>query len=180
MLQTRIERGTLYKKYLKHVHFALYSGQTSCVVTFQYARFFFQYPEYLGYFSVPWVPVLFFSALSTCVVFQYPEYLGCFSVPWVPRLFFSTLSIWVVFQYPEYLDTLMYVATYLAYGNSAVNPVLYTGLSQTFRAAFRRTLCCCCCYCCRKRRGRNRVQPGLLFQHVVTILSLYRVHVTPA
>ena len=52
------------------------------------------------------------------------------------KLFISSSS----FQYPDILDLINDIALYLAYGNSALNPILYAGLNDAFRAAFKETL----------------------------------------
>ena len=64
----------------------------------------------------------------------------------------------LIFQYPDILNLITYIAMYLAYSNSALNPILYAGLNDAFRAAFKETL----------GFGRSkRVFPGT-YAHVVT------------
>ena len=46
------------------------------------------------------------------------------------------------------------MAVYFAYGNSALNPILYAGLNEAFRTAFKKTLTCA-------DGKRNKVFPGM-------------------
>ena len=56
---------------------------------------------------------------------------------------------------PDYVRyDLKFTFTYLAYFNSAINPVLYAGLNENFRRAFWQLLKCNSC------RQRNKVTPG--------------------
>ncbi|CAC5403024.1 NPFFR2 [Mytilus coruscus] len=58
-------------------------------------------------------------------------------------------------QIPKYVISLKYAAVYLAYFNSALNPIIYAGLNENFRKGFKEA------FKCQLWRKRNQVRPGL-------------------
>lgn len=60
-----------------------------------------------------------------------------FIICWSPQ---QILSFWGLFrsqkQFPAFIETLRYVALYVAYLNSSLNPILYCGFNENFRKGF--------------------------------------------
>ncbi|RUS75241.1 hypothetical protein EGW08_017006, partial [Elysia chlorotica] len=54
---------------------------------------------------------------------------------------------------PEYLETVRYIALYLAYACSAINPILYAGFNENFRRGFVEAFRCVI------MQRRNRIDP---------------------
>lgn len=57
-------------------------------------------------------------------------------------------------QIPKYVISLKYAAVYLAYFNSALNPIIYAGLNENFRKGFKEA------FKCQLWGKRNQVRPG--------------------
>lgn len=62
---------------------------------------------------------------------------------------------------PAALEALQFLAIWLGYGNSALNPILYTVFNRDFRHAITRLLkrcrCTCCCRCCGQPPAAARI-----------------------
>ncbi|GFO12463.1 neuropeptide ff receptor 2 [Plakobranchus ocellatus] len=56
-------------------------------------------------------------------------------------------------KYPEYMDTVMYVALFMAYSCSAINPILYAGFNENFRRGFVEA------FRCILMQHKNRIDP---------------------
>ncbi|XP_022643908.1 substance-K receptor-like isoform X2 [Varroa destructor] len=69
--------------------------------------------------------------------------LGAFIICWCP---FQVMVLFTRLQedkpLPDWFSTVSFWCTYLAYANSAINPLIYGGMSHNFRAAFIRILRC--------------------------------------
>nr|XP_022309956.1 neuropeptide FF receptor 2-like [Crassostrea virginica] len=87
--------------------------------------------------------------------------LTVFTVCWTPQ---QALILYRVYrdeqkQVPIFLKDLQYAALFIAYSNSAINPIIYAGMSEKFREGF---------YDALKRfptwRQRNRIQPVSVLQ----------------
>ncbi|ESN90546.1 hypothetical protein HELRODRAFT_189892 [Helobdella robusta] len=66
-------------------------------------------------------------------------------------------------EHPELMSGLWFIAHWLCYFNSAVNPIIYNFMSAKFRMEFAETcrICCCCTSSCPIRlsnRGMNTVR----------------------
>ena len=47
---------------------------------------------------------------------------------------FTIIIAFVLFQLPPWYDDLQFSATFIAYANSAINPIIYTAFNQRFRS----------------------------------------------
>ncbi|ESO87457.1 hypothetical protein LOTGIDRAFT_127828 [Lottia gigantea] len=80
--------------------------------------------------------------------------LVVFIVCWTPQ---QVLLIWDVFREKnpaDYVSLLKYVALYVAYFNSAINPILYGGLNENFRKGFSEA------FRCILLKRRNKITPS--------------------
>ena len=59
-----------------------------------------------------------------------------------------------ILQTPDYILEMKYAFTYLAYFNSAINPILYAGLNDNFHKGFKNLMHYYVC------RGRNAIAPS--------------------
>ncbi|XP_071133277.1 substance-P receptor-like [Mytilus edulis] len=78
-----------------------------------------------------------------------------FVICWTPQ---QTFLLWDVYrsrnvQIPKYVISLKYAAVYLAYFNSALNPIIYAGLNENFRKGFKEA------FKCQLWGKRNQVRP---------------------
>ncbi|XP_070181547.1 neuropeptide FF receptor 2-like [Littorina saxatilis] len=81
--------------------------------------------------------------------------LVCFVLCWTPQQFMLVYDLFRPYdQVPLYVNTVKYVALYVAYLNSALNPILYGGFNDNFRRGFRDLLHCI------MARKNNKVHPG--------------------
>lgn len=62
---------------------------------------------------------------------------------------------------PGYIYPLKYTALFLAYFNSAMNPVIYAGMNDNFRKGFNEAMHC------RLFRQRTQVRPGMLTTYLI-------------
>ncbi|XP_025076431.1 QRFP-like peptide receptor isoform X1 [Pomacea canaliculata] len=80
--------------------------------------------------------------------------LTAFVVCWTPQ---QVMLLWDLFRprvkVPDYVKTVKYSAVYVAYFNSALNPILYGGFNDNFRRGFRDVFRCL---------RKNKVHPDRL------------------
>ncbi|XP_059156841.1 neuromedin-K receptor-like [Physella acuta] len=82
-----------------------------------------------------------------------------FVINWTPQQFlllFYGIN-WRTQVIPQYLPTIKYVAVYMAYFNSALNPILYGGFNENFRKGFIEAFRCLLI----KRSNRIGVESGV-------------------
>ena len=89
--------------------------------------------------------------LLMCLVYQLYYYTMQFSIVCL----FSLFSFYYFLQVPPYVLTIKYIAVFIAYMNSALNPILYAGFNENFRKGFKEA------FRCHLLTKENKVTPGI-------------------